>query len=245
MELFMKRKFGVFLVISAAALLPVAGAMMRQVPAETFIKMTRDRAALQNSFADMSGKITHLKRNQGRAVNYPVRFVIRFGREKVQARLQLNNSEVHDFERTLLDGKFRTATNNKSNNLLHSLGFRIEELTMNFLEYRIHMELPSERYKSLICRVLLMRSPDDKPVKVWIANEYLFPMRAEFYDSMANINGKPERTMEITSFKKVGEYYVATDIALLSSSFRSRISFSECQALSADSPQALAQFPQK
>ena len=240
----MNRKIAAFLILSAVAVLPAAGSVMRQVPAEAFIRMTRDRAALQNSFADMHGKVIHLKRNQGGSVSYPVRFVIRFGKEKVQARLQINNSEVHDFERNLQSGKFRSTTNNKSNNLLHSLGFRIDELAMNFLEYPVHMELPGERFKSLNCRVLLLRSPDDKPIKVWIASEYLFPMRAEFYDSIRNINGKPERTMEITSFKKVGEYYVATDIALLSASFRSRISFDNCQALSADSPQALAQFPQ-
>lgn len=240
----MNKKIWIFLMLVSLAATGAVAAMMRPVPAATFIKMTRDRAAMQNSFADMRGKVTHFKRNSGGAVSYPVRFVIRFGKEKVQARLQINNNEVHDFEKTLSTGQSRVATNNKSNNLLHSLGFRIEELAMNFLEYPVHMELPEDRYKSLNCRVLLLRSPDDKPIKVWIASEYLFPMRAEFYDSIRNINGKPERTMEITSFKKTGEYYVATDIALLSAAFRSRISFSECNAMSADSPQALAQFPQ-
>ena len=245
MEVVMSRKKWMILTVLSCFCFSVQAAVMRPVPAETLLQMTRDRAALQQSYADMEGKVTHLKKNQGGAVNYPIRFVIRFGKEKVQARLLLDKSEVHDFERVLATGKSRTATNKKSDNLLHSLGFRIEELAMNFLEYPVHMELPEDSYKTLKCRVILLRSPDDKPVKVWIASEYLFPMRAEFYDSIRNINGKPERTMEITSFKKVGEYYVATDIALLTAAFRSRIAFSKCSAMSADAPEALEQFPQK
>ena len=214
--------------------------------AEMFLNLVRSRSAAQNSFADLSGTLTHLKRNRGGAQDYPVRFLIRFGNEKVQAKLFLNKSEEHYFEQKHNDRKsIRASANVKDGGLLEKLGFRIGDLTMDFLNYPVVSEEKPDTYKTLKCRILVLRSPENKPVKVWIASEYLFPMRAEFYSAFEKLNGKPERTLEITGFEKVGDYYVASDIALLSSSFRSRIAFKNCTAVRADDPRAVKAFSDK
>ena len=214
--------------------------------AETFLSLVRSRSALQNSFADLAGSITHLKRNQGAAKHYPVRFLIRFSKDKVQAKLTLNNSEEHYFEQKHNDrASVRTAADVKDGGLLGQMGFRIGDLTMDFLNYPVVAEETPDTYKTLKCRILVVRSPENKPVRVWIASEYLFPMRAEFFDSFDKLKNGAARTLEITGFEKVGDYYVASNIALLSSSFRSRIAFKECTATKSDSPEAIKAFSDK
>ena len=130
---------------------------------------------------------------------------------------------------------------------MSKLGFRIGDLTMDFLSYPVVAEEAAESYKTLNCRKLVLRSPENKLVRVWIASEYLFPMRAEFFGEAAagKLNCKPERILEITGFEKVSNYYVATDIALYSNAFRSRIAFKNCTADKSDSPQAKKAFSEK
>ena len=215
---------------------------------ETFLNLVRSRSAAQNSFADLEGTLTHLKRNQGGARRYPVRFLIRFGREKVQAKLFLNKNEEHYFEQKHNDRQsIRTSADVKDGGLLEKMGFRIGDLTMEFLNYPVVGEEKPDTYKTLKCRILVLRSPENKLVKVWIASEYLFPMRAEFFGKSVEgqLNCKPERILEITGFEKVGDYYVASDIALLSHDFRSRIAFKNCTAVNADDPRAVKAFSDK
>lgn len=212
---------------------------------ELFLALTRSRAEQQNSFADLAGKVTHLRRNQGGAVRHDIRFVIRFDRAKVQALLILNNDEKHFFERIFRKkNSSRTVCNKKADILLEQMGFFIGDLTMDFLDCPVERELAGERYKTLACRVLLLRNKDGGRVKVWIARDYLFPLRAEFYNAGASENDKADRTLEITAFKKIGDYYTATDIALLAKDFRSRIEFSNCKVMSADDPAAEKDFQQ-
>ena len=215
--------------------------------AEVFLKLVRSRSASQNSFADLSGIVTYMKRNQGRAQRYPVRFMIRFGKDKVQAKLVLNKSEEHSFEKLHSVAEGKTAANVKDGGLLNKLGFRIGDLTMDFLSYPVVAEEAPESYKTLKCRKLVLRSPENKLVRVWIAAEYLFPMRAEFFGESAagKLNCKPERILEITGFEKINNYYVATDIALYSNDFRSRIAFKDAVAVSADAPEAVKAFSEK
>ena len=228
-------------------LLLLTGSMLAAAPAEisaeTFLKMTRDRASLQNSFADLRGDVTHLRRNMGGAKRYPIRFVILFDRSEVKAKLFINENEKHTFYRNMRRrGSAVSNVNVREPSLLSQLGFQIGDLTMDFLDNEVYKEFPSDTLKTLACRVLVMLSSDNKPVKVWIASEFFFPLKAEFYESIKDIHGKPVRTLEITGFEKVNNYYVATDIALLSKDFRSRIAFKDCQAFSADDPRALAEF---
>lgn len=237
------KKSTVLLIAFLCSAVTVFATEEKTLPAEKFLYWVRSRSASQNSFADLTGTLTHLKRNQGGAARYSIRFQIRFGKEKVQAKLLLNNSEQHYFEQKHNDKAASTITANvKDGGLLKKLGFRIGDLTMDFLYYPVASEEKTTSYKTLKCRVLVLRSPENKPVKVWIASEYLFPMRAEFYSSFDKLNLSPEKTLEITGFEKVGDYYVASDIALLSKEFRSRIAFKDCFAVRSDDPKAVEAF---
>ena len=235
-----KAKFFLAVFWCCAAVFAVAD---QTLPAEDFLRLVRSQSASQNSFADLNGTLTHLKRNQGGAEHYNIHFLIRFGKDKVQAKLLLNNSEQHYFEQKHNDKSgSRITANVKDGGLLKKLGFRIGDLTMDFLYYPVVSEEKVTSYKTLKCRVLVLRSPENKPVKVWIASEYLFPMRAEFYSSFDKLGERPEKTLEITGFEKVGDYYVASNIALMSNDFRSRIAFKNCTAVRSDAPQAIEAF---
>ena len=231
-------------------LLLLTGSMLAAAPAEisaeTFLKMTRDRASLQNSFADLRGDVTHLRRNMGGAKRYPIRFVILFDRSEVKAKLFINENEKHTFYRNMRRrGSAVSNVNVREPSLLSQLGFQIGDLTMDFLDNEVYKEFPSDTLKTLACRVLALRGTDGKVVKVWVARDYLFPLRAEFFSSVESLSGKPDRTLEITGFKKVNDYYVATDIALFCSEFRSRIAFADCKATSSNSTEAVTEFASK
>lgn len=223
--------------LAAPVLLPANNSL----PPQAFVNLARSRAALQDSFADLRGRVTHLKKNQGGAKNYPIRFVISFNRETVDARLTLNGSEQHTFSRDVFLRR-PAQTVSPADSLLSGLGFRIGDLAMEFLDYPVKSELGSETVKTVNCRVLELLSPDGAPVKVWIASEYLFPLKAEFYAPGSKVTGQPERTLEITGFKKIDRYYVATDIALFSPAFRTRIAFDDCKVMPSTDPRARSEF---
>ncbi len=240
------RKCRIFAVILLSMImfeLAAAAGNNMSLPPEAFLNLSRQRAALQNSFADMRGKITHLRRNQGGARYYPLRFLIRFGKEKVQAKLILNGVEQHYFERDIwLKRKSVTKSEPADNTLLEQLGFRIGDLAMEFLDYPVKRELAPETLKTVHCRVLLLTAPDGKIVKVWISSEYMFPLKAEFFANADALTEAPLRSLEITGFKKIDNYYVASDIALFCADFRSRVTFDQCLVQNADTAQLSDEF---
>ncbi len=230
----------VFCGVSAAADRPGG------LPPEAFLQLARHRAALQNSFAVLSGTVSHLRRNVGGAETYPIEFMIRFGADRTQARLTLDRREIYDFEREswTLPGAERTqpAASAPADSLLGKLGFQVADLALGFLDYPVRAEEKNETVKTVPCRVLLLNAPDGGTVRVWIASEYLFPLRAAFFAPGDAAAKTPERTLEITGFKKIDNYYVATDVALLSRSYRTRIAFQQCEVGRADDPRAAAAF---
>ena len=214
-----------------------------KLPPEDFMAYSRGRMTVQNSFAYLRGKVTHLRRNRGGAGYYKVRFLVRFSKS-VQARIIVNDNEVHELVKDYRSGYKNVKSNVPADkSILHSVGFKVEDLTMDFLDYPVKGEFAAERVKTVDCRVMLLQnSKTGEQVKVWISKEYLFPLKAEFFAKDSNVNGKPLRSLEITGFEKVDDYYVATEISLFSPQFRTRIGFSECRVYKADSPEAKAQF---
>ena len=240
-----KLKFTFLLAVSLLSVFAQAKDVDYSVLApEDFMNMARYRMTLQNSFADLYGQVTHLRRNQGGAVYYPVHFTVKFG-SMIQARITVNNHEVHQLQKDHRSA-FKNVTSNVPANtpsILSSVGFKVEDLTMDFLDYKVTREYPAETVKTVQCRVLLLSNPaNGEQVKVWISKEYLFPLKAEFFAKGSDLNGKPERTLEITGFEKVNDYYVATEISLFSSQYRTRIAFGNCKVYKADSPEAKAAF---
>ena len=101
----------------------VQAAVIKSVPAETFLEMTRERAALQDSFADLRGVVTHKRRNQGSSSSYPIRFVIRFEKENVNAQLYIGKDEKYTLQRNLSLRKINYTSSVGRNSILSSLGF--------------------------------------------------------------------------------------------------------------------------
>lgn len=215
-----------------------------ELPGEAFMNLARQRAVRQNSFGDLRGRVMHLQRNRGGAVYYPVRFLIRFSPQVINARLTINGVETHEFRQNLPGGK-KVISNNlpeQQEALLNKLGFRIEDLMLSFLDYPVKAEQAVETIKTVRCRVLDLQSPEGERVRVWIASEYLFPLKARFYAADDKKYAVPLRTLEVAGFDKINNYYVATDIALFSKDFRTRIEFSDCQVVRSDDPRAVREF---
>ena len=237
-------KYGLIVLLGVLMNIPViAAGSVSEYPKELFLLEARRRVEMQSSFADLRGIVTHLRKNQGGAVYFPIQLLIVFQREDVKAKVVIGNDEEHKFKQNNRTRKTVTSCNKElSESLLSKVGIRIEDLTMSFLDYPVTREFPRETVKTISCRVLELLSPEGEVIKIWVAAEYLFPVKVEFYGANNHKNSKPVRSLEITGFKKVGNYYVVTDIALSSLEYRTKIVFSDCEVLPADDPRAAREF---
>ena len=215
------------------------------LPAAEFLRLASYRCTLQDSFAQLAGRVTHLRRNTGKAEYYPIFFGVVFQPGVMHGRLLLNGSEGYRLLRKVGSGVAVTPEKKADapeipaeRTLLGHLGMESGDLALSFLDYPVADEEPRDRVKTVDCRVLLLERPDGGRVKVWISREYLFPLKAEFYAPGEYPGARPERTLEITGFKEIDHYYVVTDLALLGREWRTRIAFDRCDVGKNSAPEA-------
>ena len=232
-------------VLGAASVL--AAADYGALPAADFLRLASYRCTLQDSFARLAGRVTHLRRNSGGAEYYPIFFGVVFRPGVMDGRLLLNGSEEYRLRRRVGSGvEVKEEEGGQAapggGTLLKHLGMETGDLTLGFLDFPVVGEERSERVKTVDCRVLLLRRPGGGTVKVWLSCEYLFPVKAEFYAPREYPGAKPERTLEITGFKEIDHYYVVTDLALLGREWRTRIAFDRCDVGKNSAPEAQNAF---
>ncbi len=222
--------------VMAALALNAAGA---DLSAGDFLRLAAQRSALNDSYAVLRGQISHLRKNAGGAEYYPIVFEVLFRPAEMRGRLALDGKETYDIRRVVGAPNISAAAATRDQqSLLNRLGMEISDLAMGFLDYPVRGEEPPERIKTVDCRVLLLDAPDGGTVKTWISREYLFPVRAEFYAPGHYLKDKPERTLEVTGFKKIDRYYVVTDFAILGREWRTRIAFDDCKVGKNNTPEA-------
>ena len=226
--------------------LGASGAAAGELPAAEFLRLAARRSTLNDSYARLWGRISHLRKNAGKAEYYPIYFGVIFSPGWMHGQLILDGREYYDIERSVGSASrfaVKPAEGQPAaNSLLDHLGLEISDLSMGFLDDPLRKEEDSERVKTVDCRVLLLDAPGGGTVKVWISREYLFPVRAEFYGPGAYPEKKPDRTLEVTGFKKIDQYYVVTDLAILGREWRTRIAFDRTEVGKNDAPEAAKVF---
>lgn len=223
------RVIGVLALAVLAAVMPVAAEVPPgDLPAAEFLRLAAYRSTMQDSFARLAGRVSHLRRNAGGAEYFTIDFRILFYPGKMDGEVLLDGRELYRISRRVGEGIAVTSSGVPApprEPLLTHLGMEVGDLAMGFLDLPLKNEEPRERVKTVDCRVLRLARPDGGTVKVWISREHLFPVKAEFFAPGAAADAKPLRTLEITGFKEINGYYVVTDLAVLGREYRTRIEF--------------------
>ena len=175
----------------------------------------------------------------GRPETVPIYFGIILQPERMTGQIILDGREGYMLGQTRRSGSSETTVvpmksntgDAGSENRLGHMGIRPSDLTMSFLYYPVVRELESESVRTVPCRVVLLESPDKKEqVKVYIARDYHFPLKAEFFEGAA-AGGTPFRTLEINSFRKSDGFYYTDRVGLFGPGWRTSIEFDKSAAV--------------
>ncbi len=184
-----------------------------------------------SSYASLEGEVRHLRRGD-KPESVPIYFGIILQPERMTGQIILDGREGYMLGQTRRGGSSETMVvpmkNNSgeaaNENRLGRMGIRPSDLTMSFLYYPVVRELESESVRTVPCRVVLLESPDKKEqVKVYIARDHYFPLKAEFFEGAAG--GTPFRTLEVNSFRKSDGFYYTDRIGLFGPGWRTSIEF--------------------
>lgn len=213
-----------------ALLLAVTGFLAAaELGSEAFLERTRFPSG-QASYAMLDGVIQH-RRDGGKMEEYPVYFGVMISGPRSRSELLIDNREGYLVERIAgSGGKVTMKVDQLSGEIKDPVAKRFhlkaEDLATGFLFYHFLREDAAAVVRGIPCRVLVLEAPDKSEIaKVFIARDYYFPLKVEFYPD-AKLAGEPERTLETASFKKENELYYAELLNLYGSGWRTRIQFS-------------------
>ncbi len=193
----------------------------QEISGSEFLALMRNQQG-QNTFGRLSGTLQHKKSGQSME-EYPVSLDIALKKNSTEAVLKIDK-DVY-----ILKNRDVTRHSGAVPGTAERTGLRPDDLTMGFLFYRFVREDEPERVSAIPCRVLILESPDSRElVRVYAAKAYAFTLRAEFFNSMEELEkNEPVRTLETRSFKKKNGLYYAELLNIYGREWMSRIHFTE------------------
>jgi hypothetical protein len=201
----------------------------------SFLRMAR-RPQQTKTWARLSGVMINKTRKR-KSQQKKILFSLRFTEEMIFAQVVVGeNDEVYSigqpYSGKTTDVSVIREKGTAENSLLRSrFGIRPEDMTMSFLFWRFKLELPKASIKGQRCRVFLLSKPDTNEIaKVFISEEYLFPLKVEWSTLENGRLTEPSRSLEVDSFKKVNGLWLVDSLFFYGPGWRTKIVFSECEA---------------
>ncbi len=200
------------------------------VPLKEFLARTRNAAPV-SSYAALEGEARHLRRGE-RTVTMPIYFAIILQPERMTGQIIIDGDEGYILGQTRKGGDSETsvvpmkanAGSAETESKLGRMGIRASDLTMSFLFYPALRELEPVSVRTVPCRVVLLEAPDrSETVKVYIARDHYFPIKAEFFRT--GEEKEPYRSLEVNSFKKSDGLYYTDQLGLYGPGWRTIINF--------------------
>ena len=174
------------------------------------------------TYSKLNGQIQH--RRRGKSVEKtPLYFGIIIQNDRFTGQLLIDNRNSLLISQSRKSGTSAVTVLAGSAAILDHVGLRATDLTMGFLHGTLVKELPRESLSMAPCRVLLLESKDKKElVKIWIAADHYFPLKAQFTRKGEKA---PYRTLECNGFTKRNDLYYARYITVEGPGWRTRVSF--------------------
>ena len=189
--------------------------------AEFVARMRQSRGV--DTYAKLNGEIQH-RRQGGDAKTFPLYVGLIIQQQRSTGQLIIDKNEGY------LIGQSRTESGNSilpmqpDTSKLDYVGLLASDLTLSFIFDPLLGEDEPEQLRGFIpCRVLRFRFGEPGGVvRVLVAEEQLFPLRAEFFRSGET---QPYRTLEVVGFEQKNSLYYASKIRLEGPGWRTRINF--------------------
>lgn len=205
---------------------------LETIPAEQFLKLVRNPPG-RDSWAKMEGTVTH-RRTGAKTIDSPLRLAILFMPSRTIAQIVLGDKEFYDLGQTYGEKPVSTLNATLSDEdepKLPVFGISPSDLNMGFLYCDLIEEEKPTSVKGQSCRVFVLKSLDaDGWNRVFISSQYLFPLKAEFFQGKRNPDAAPVRTLEIAGFKKEKDFWMVKSLNFYGKDWRTKIEFSETKA---------------
>lgn len=199
-----------------------------ELTTEQFLRMVQDASKYNGStYGILEGTASHVRREKGRKTveEYPCFMAVVITPGKSITQIIVNNNEGY-----LVGRVANTSTSvrslGKKAAVMQRIGISPRDLSMSFLDGKLIKELPSETLRMVNCRVLLLKC--EKPAewcRIYVAKDYFFVLKAEFFTSEPKENDKPVRTLEVDSFAQKNKLYYTRSLVLSGAGWRTDISF--------------------
>ncbi len=174
------------------------------------------------TYSKLKGNIQHRRRGS-RVENTPLYFGIIIQNDRFTGHLLIGNKDSLLISQSRTSGVSAVTRLKGTTAVLDHVGLRATDLTLGFIHGKLIKELPRESLGIAPCRVMLLESQDKKEtVKVWIAADHYFPLKAEFSRKGEKA---PYRTLECNGFTKRNDLYYARFINVEGPGWRTRVAF--------------------
>lgn len=199
-----------------------------KMPVEQFFRTAQD-AAKQNgsTYGVLEGTASHVRREKGRKIveEYPCFMAVIITPGKSITQIILNNDEGYFVGRVAAESTSVRSIGKKSS-VMQRIGVSPRDLSMSFLDGKLIKELPSETLRMVKCRVLLLKcSKPDEWCRIYVAEDYFFVLKAEFFTSEPTETSKPVRTLEVDSFAQKNKLYYTQSLVISGPGWRTDIAF--------------------
>jgi len=215
----MQFRFLTFALLLLCTGVSAAGDAARTMSADQFMSIVRNPPG-RESWAKMEGYAMH-RRDGARTVKAPIRMGMLFTPERTIAQITFQGNEVYNIGQTY--GKDPRSTMESrgfepGKARIGIYGINPEDLTMNFLYWKLKAEDPPDSVRGQNCRVFTLIAPNGTDaVKVHISTEYFFPLRASWHKIASDggsLAGKPFRVLEISGFRKEKDFWLVSKLNL-------------------------------
>lgn len=215
----------IYILLAVLTLLNVCGAEMSSAQ---FLKTVRNASELNGStYGVLDGSAVHIRREKGRKITeeYPCFMAVIITPGKSITQIILNNDEGYLVGRVANESTSIRSIGKKGS-VMERIGVSPSDLAMSFLDDDLVRELPQQNVRMVQCRVLLLKNKKSNEwVKIYVAKEYFFTLKAEFFNAEPQEKSIPIRTLEVDSFAKKNGLYYTKSLALYGPGWRTDISF--------------------
>lgn len=193
---------------------------------QEFLKRAR-RSNPVDTFAMLSGRMQH-RRGSAAPERMDIYFGIIIQKERSTGQLILDGREGYLLGQAKQKSGSSVIPMQKSTALIDRSGVRASDLTLDFLYYDFLKEDKEENLGGFVpCRIMILRSPDKKEdVRVYLAKQHYFPLRAEFFRPGEK---EPWRILETGGFTKQNDLYYTRRLRIEGPGWRTRIEFEKAE----------------
>ena len=215
------------IVLTLLILMQGLSVLAADLPAAEFIARARGTARRSDmaTYAKLHGMLQHRRRNS-ETLTMSIYFGMIIHPDRSIGQLVLDKSEGYVLSQAQKSGltTVRKMPGSSENDRLGYVGVRASDLMMSFLFCQVEKELDDELLNGMIhCRVFLLDDKDNQEkIKVWIASEHAFPLKAEFYRYGENARF---RELEASAFTQKNDLYYVRRLRLEGPGWSTRIDF--------------------